>query len=71
MRAPCLHPTPARPKTENDIDLNGLAAKWTPAAPGYSLFKSSPNHIVFVSKFDGKNVATAKQPVDITGFFPS
>ena len=58
-------------KTEKDINLNGLAAPWTPSAPGYSLFKSSSNHIVFLSKWDGKNVVTQKTPVDITPFFPS
>ena len=58
-------------KTAKDIDMDGLIPPWTPSAPGFSLFKTSSNHTVYVMKFDGKNVVTPKTPVDITQYFAS
>jgi len=56
-------------KTAKDIDLEGLAAPWTPSAPGFSFFGAVSNHFVYISHFDGKNVVTDKQPIDITQYF--
>jgi branched-chain amino acid transport system substrate-binding protein len=56
-------------KTAQNIDLLGLTPPWTPSTPGYSLFKSSSNHFVYLSKFDGKNVVTQTKPIDISQYF--
>ena len=56
-------------KTAKDVDLEGLAAPWTPSAPGFSFFGSVSNHFVYISHFDGKNVVTDKEPIDITEYF--
>ena len=45
-------------KTAKDVDLLGLTPPWTPSTPGFSVFKSSSNHFVYISRFDGKNVVT-------------
>src|SRR4029078_11180050 len=45
-------------KTAKDVDLDGLAAPWTPSAPGFSFFGAVSNHFVYISHFDGKNVVT-------------
>jgi branched-chain amino acid transport system substrate-binding protein len=55
-------------QTAKDVDLLGLTPAWTPSTPGFSVFKSSSNHFVFVSRFNGKNVVTAKQPIDVTQY---
>jgi len=55
-------------KTAKDVDLLGLTPPWTPSAPGFSVFKSSSNHYVYISKFDGKNIVTNKTPVDVTQY---
>jgi ABC-type branched-subunit amino acid transport system substrate-binding protein len=56
-------------KTVQDVDMDGLVPPWTPSTPGYSLFTSSSNHFVYVSRFDGKNVITETKPIDISGYF--
>ncbi len=56
-------------KTAKDVDLEGLAAPWTPSAPGFSFFGAVSNHFVYISHFDGKNVVTDKEPIDITEYF--
>jgi len=56
-------------KTAKDVDLEGLAAPWTPSAPGFSFFGAVSNHFVYISHFDGKNVVTNKEPIDITQYF--
>ena len=55
-------------KSAQDVDLLGLTPAWTPSTPGFSVFKSSSNHNVYVSRFDGKNVVTAEEPVDVTQY---
>ncbi len=55
-------------KTAKDVDLLGLTPPWTPSTPGFSVFKSSSNHFVYVSRFNGKDVVTDKQPVDVTQY---
>jgi branched-chain amino acid transport system substrate-binding protein len=55
-------------KTAKDVDLLGLTPPWTPSTPGFSVFKSSSNHYVYISRFDGKNVVTNKTPVDVTQY---
>ena len=56
-------------KTAKDVDLEGLAAPWTPSAPGFSFFGSVSNHFVYISHFDGKNVVTDTEPIDVTEYF--
>ena len=56
-------------ETVKDVDLMGLAPPWTPSTPGFSFFGSVSNHFVYVSRFDGKNVVTEKEPIDITQYF--
>jgi ABC-type branched-subunit amino acid transport system substrate-binding protein len=56
-------------KSAKDIDLNGLTPPWTPSTPGFSLFTTSSNHFVYLSKFDGKNVITDPKPIDISPYF--
>ena len=56
-------------KTAKDVDLMGLAPPWTPSTPGFSFFGSVSNHFVYISHFDGKNVVTEKEPIDITEYF--
>jgi ABC-type branched-subunit amino acid transport system substrate-binding protein len=56
-------------KTVQNVDMDGLVPPWTPSTPGYSLFKSSSNHFVYISRFDGKNVITEAKPIDISGYF--
>jgi ABC-type branched-subunit amino acid transport system substrate-binding protein len=51
-----------------DVDLLGLTPPWTPSTPGFSVFSSSSNHFVYISRFNGKNVVTAKTPVDVTQY---
>jgi ABC-type branched-subunit amino acid transport system substrate-binding protein len=51
-----------------DVDLLGLTPPWTPSTPGFSVFTSSSNHYVYVSRFNGKNVVTTKTPVDVTQY---
>jgi hypothetical protein len=55
-------------QSATDVDLKGLTPAWTPSTPGFSVFKSSSNHDVYVSRFDGKKVVTNKEPVDVTQF---
>ncbi len=55
-------------KTANDVDLMGLTPPWTPSTPGFSVFKSSSNHYVYISRFNGKTVVTDKKPVDVTQY---
>ena len=55
-------------KTAKDVDLLGLTPPWTPSTPGFSVFKSSSNHYVYISRFDGKNIVTNKTPVDVTQY---
>jgi len=56
-------------KTAKNVDLEGLAAPWTPSAPGFSFFGSVSNHFVYISHFDGKNVVTDTKPIDVTEYF--
>jgi hypothetical protein len=55
-------------KTAKDVDLLGLTPPWTPSTPGFSVFKSSSNHYVYVSRFDGKTIVTNKTPIDVTQY---
>lgn len=55
-------------KTVTDVDIDGLTPAWTPSTPGFSVFKSSSNHFVFISRFDGKNVVTKNKPIDVTQY---
>lgn len=55
-------------KSAKDVDLLGLTPPWTPSTPGFSVFKSSSNHFVYISRFDGKNIITNKTPVDVTQY---
>jgi branched-chain amino acid transport system substrate-binding protein len=55
-------------KTAQSVDLLGLTPPWTPSTPGFSVFKSSSNHFVYISRFNGKNIVTAKTPVDVTQY---
>ena len=55
-------------KSAKDVDLLGLTPPWTPSTPGFSVFKSSSNHFVYISRFNGKDVVTDKQPVDVTQY---
>jgi hypothetical protein len=55
-------------KTAKDVDLLGLTPPWTPSTPGFSVFKSSSNHYVYVSRFNGKTVVTDKKPIDVTQY---
>jgi ABC-type branched-subunit amino acid transport system substrate-binding protein len=55
-------------KSAKDVDLLGLTPAWTPSTPGFSVFKTSSNHFVYVSRFNGKDVVTSKQPVDVTQY---
>ena len=58
-------------KTAKDVDLMGLTPPWTPSTPGFSVFKSSSNHFVYLSRFNGKTIVTTKKPVDVTQYIPS
>jgi branched-chain amino acid transport system substrate-binding protein len=55
-------------QTVKDVDLLGLAPPWTPSTPGFSVFKSSSNHFVYVSRFNGKDIVTSKTPVDVSQY---
>ncbi len=55
-------------KSAKDVDLLGLTPPWTPSTPGFSVFKSSSNHYVYVSRFNGKDIVTDKTPVDVTQY---
>ena len=55
-------------ETVQDVDLLGLAPPWTPSTPGFSVFTSSSNHFVYVSRFNGKDIVTNKTPVDVTQY---
>jgi len=55
-------------ETAIDVDLMGLTPAWTPSTPGFSVFESSSNHYVYVSRFKGTNVVTDKEPVDVTQY---
>jgi hypothetical protein len=54
--------------TKQDIDLDGLTPPWTPSTPGFSVFKSSSNHFIYISKFNGKIVITDDEAIDITQY---
>lgn len=55
-------------QTAKDVDLLGLTPPWTPSTPGFSVFTSSSNHYVYVSRFNGKDVVTEKEPIDVTQY---
>jgi branched-chain amino acid transport system substrate-binding protein len=55
-------------QSAKDVDLLGLTPAWTPSTPGFSVFKSSSNHFVYVSRFNGKDVVTNKKPIDVTQY---
>ena len=55
-------------QSAKDVDMLGLIPPWTPSTPGFSVFKSSSNHFVYVSRFNGKDVVTQKQPIDVTQY---
>lgn len=55
-------------RSVQDIDLDGLTPPWTPSTPGFSVFKSSSNHFIYISKFNGKVVITNDEPIDITQY---
>lgn len=55
-------------KTAKNVDLLGLTPAWTPSTPGFSVFTSSSNHFVFISRFNGKDIVTNKTPIDVTQY---
>jgi ABC-type branched-subunit amino acid transport system substrate-binding protein len=55
-------------QSAKDVDLLGLTPPWTPSTPGFSVVKSSSNHYVYVSRFNGKEVITNKTPIDVTQY---
>lgn len=55
-------------ESAQDVDLLGLIPPWTPSTPGFSVFESSSNHFVYVSRFNGKNIVTDPNPVDVTQY---
>jgi ABC-type branched-subunit amino acid transport system substrate-binding protein len=55
-------------ESAKDVDLLGLTPPWTPSTPGFSVFTSSSNHYVYVSRFNGKDVVTEKEPIDVTQY---
>jgi ABC-type branched-subunit amino acid transport system substrate-binding protein len=55
-------------QTVQDVDLMGLTPPWTPSTPGFGLFESSSNHFVYISRFNGKNVVTDDEAIDITQY---
>jgi ABC-type branched-subunit amino acid transport system substrate-binding protein len=55
-------------ESAKDVDLLGLAPPWTPSTPGFSVFTSSSNHFVYVSTFNGKDIVTQKEPIDVTQY---
>jgi ABC-type branched-subunit amino acid transport system substrate-binding protein len=55
-------------KSAKDVDLLGLTPPWTPSTPGFSVFTSSSNHFVYISRFNGKNIVTNKTPIDVTQY---
>jgi hypothetical protein len=55
-------------ESAQDVDLLGLTPPWTPSTPGFSVFTSSSNHFVYVSRFNGKDVVTDKEPIDVTQY---
>jgi ABC-type branched-subunit amino acid transport system substrate-binding protein len=55
-------------ETAQDVDLLGLIPPWTPSTPGFSVFESSSNHFVYVSRFNGKTIVTDPNPVDVTQY---
>jgi len=55
-------------QTAQDVDLSELTPPWTPSTPGFGVFTSSSNHFVFISHFDGKNVVSTNDPIDITEY---
>lgn len=55
-------------ESAQDVDLLGLTPPWTPSTPGFSVFESSSNHFVYVSRFDGKNVVTGTEAIDVTQY---
>jgi branched-chain amino acid transport system substrate-binding protein len=57
-------------KTAKNVDLMGLTPPWTPSTPGFSVFKSSSNHFVYISRWNGKSVVTTKKPIDVTQYIP-
>jgi hypothetical protein len=56
-------------ETVQDVDLMGLAPPWTPSTPGFSVFQASSNHFVYPLRFDGRNVVTGKEPIDVSQYF--
>src|SRR5262249_27563319 len=55
-------------QTGKAIDMMGLTPPWTPSTPGVSVFTSSSNHDVYISRWNGKAVITDKTPVDVTQY---
>ena len=55
-------------ESAQDVDLLGLTPPWTPSTPGFSVFESSSNHFVYVSRFNGKTIVTDPTPVDVTQY---
>jgi ABC-type branched-subunit amino acid transport system substrate-binding protein len=55
-------------QTVKNVDMMGLTPPWTPSTPGFSVFKSSSNHYVYVSRWNGKAVVTDKTPIDVTQY---
>ena len=48
----------------------GLAPPWTPSAPGFSFFGVGARTTSSTSRsFDGKNIVTDKEPIDVTQYF--
>ena len=56
-------------ETVQNVDMDGLIPPWTPSTPGYSVFAAISNHYVYVMSFNGKNLVTQPEPIEITGFF--
>jgi len=55
--------------TVQEVDMDGLIPPWTPSTPGYSVFAAISNHFVYIMSFNGKNLVTDPEPVEITQFF--
>jgi ABC-type branched-subunit amino acid transport system substrate-binding protein len=55
-------------QSAKDVDMMGLTPPWTPSTPGFSVFTSSSNHYVYISRWNGKAVITDKTPVDVTQY---
>jgi len=51
--------------------MDGLIPPWTPSTSGYSVFAVISNPYVYVMSFNGKNLVTQAEPIEITEFAPA